>query len=356
MEEKKKISVSNIIIIILLLISLGLNAFIGFKLLNKDEEAVPVVAEVSKEEEKIYSAKEISDMMVETLNTGYENGYNDLKDTLKEKVLSGNGVNTALREIFTDTIIYVHDNEYVFKPINTELAPNTLDEENFTVIDKDLPTYTIEYKDSKSDFEAFKGIDVSKFQGTIDWEKVAADGVDFAFVRVGYRGYETGKLVEDENCKINIENALKSNIKTGVYFYTQAITVEEAVEEAQFVIDIVKDYDINYPVAFDLEVVGDSLARTNNLTAEQRVEIVKAFCDTVKEAGYTPMLYGNLASMFSLVEYEDVLDYDKWFAYYDVELYFPYDLAIWQYSCTGKVDGIEGDCDLNIAFKDLSTK
>ncbi len=355
MEEKKKLPILNVIIVILLSLSLGMNAFIGYMVWNKDKDDVPATAEVEKEE-KLYSAKDISDMVLEAGDMGYNKGYEELKTTLKDKVSSGRGVNTAIREILDDYIFYIHDNEYIFKPINKELDLNSYKLKNFTVTDKDLPTYTIDYKDSKNGIEAFRGIDVSKFQGDIDWKSVAQSGIDFAFVRVGYRGYETGKLVEDENCKYNIENSLKNDIKTGVYFYTQAINEEEAVEEAEFVIDIVKEYDINYPIAFDLEVVGDAAARTNNLTTTERVDIVKAFCDTISNAGYTPMLYGNLATMFSMVEYEEVLDYEKWFAYYDIELYYPYDLAIWQYSCTGKVEGIEGDCDLNLAFKDLSTK
>ncbi len=352
MEEKKRIPVTNIIIIILLIFSLALNGFVGYKMLTEDK-AVTASAE-NKVEEKIYSADDLSDMIIETMNVGYDEGYNDFKLELKQQIINGNGVNIALREIFSDEIIYVYDNKYVFKPINTELELNKLDADKFIVNDKDLSTYTIEYRDGN--FEGYKGIDVSKFQGDIDWEKVAEDGVDFAFVRAGYRGYETGKLVEDEKCKENIENALKNHINTGVYFYTQAISEEEAVEEAEFVIDIVKDYDINYPIAFDLEVVGEEIARTNGLSAEERVKIVKAFCEKIEEAGYTPMLYGNLATMFSMVEYEEVLDYEKWFAYYDTELYFPYDLAVWQYSCTGSVDGIEGECDLNLSFKDLSAK
>ena len=355
MEEKKKVPVLNIIILILVLLSLGLNGFIGYKVLFDEDEAVPVVSTESENEtEKTYTSEEMASLIVNTMNEGYNEGYDAAKEDIKTIVESGRGVNTAIREMLKDYVFYIYENEYIFKPINKELPLNTLKYDKFIVNDRDLPTYTISYKDSE--IESFKGIDVSKFQGDIDWEKVADDGVDFAFVRVGYRGYETAKLVEDENCKINIENALKNNIKTGVYFYTQAISEEEAIEEANFVIDIIKDYDINYPVAFDLEIVGEETARTNNLTVDERVKIVKAFCDTVKEAGYTPMLYGNLATMFSMVEYEDVIEYDKWFAYYDVELYYPYELAIWQYSCTGKVDGIEGNCDLNIAFKDLSTK
>lgn len=354
MEEKKKIPVFNIIIIILLLISLAVNLFIGLNSLdNKEETAVKAIVKAMSEGES-YSAKEMAALMTELGNGSYEEGYNALKTILKDRIIEGNSANAALREIFTEDIVYIYENEYVFKPINKELPLNNLKDENFIVNDKDLRSYTISYKDEKSNIIGYKGIDVSKFQGEIDWEMVASDGVDFAFIRAGYRGYETGKIVEDENCKYNIENALKNNIKTGVYFYTQAITKEEAIEEAEFVINTVKDYDINYPIAFDLEVVGEDTARTNKLNVEQRVEIVKAFCNTIKEAGYKPMLYGNLATMFSMVEFEELNMYDKWFAYYDTELYYPYDLGIWQYSCTGKIAGIEADCDLNLAFKDLS--
>ncbi len=355
MEEKKKIPVLNIIILILVLLSLGLNGFIGYKVLMQDKKIEPVDSkDVDVEAGKSYTDEELVDIIMDSLDKGRNEGYEDAKKEIKDLVESGRGVNTAIREVLDDYIFYIHGNEYIFKPINKELPLNKLKYEKFIVNERDLPTYTISYKDSE--IKSYKGIDVSKFQGDIDWEKVAADGVEFAFVRVGYRGYETAKLVEDDNCKTNIENALKNNIKTGVYFYTQAINEKEAIEEANFVIDIIKDYDINYPVAFDLEMVGDDTARTNNLTADERVKIVKAFCDTIKEAGYTPMLYGNLATMFSMVEYEEVTEYEKWFAYYDIELYFPYELAIWQYSCTGNVDGINGNCDLNIAFKDLSTK
>ncbi len=293
-------------------------------------------------------------MVNAAIDKGYQYGHNELKEFLKDSIIETNSANITLREIFSDYIVYVYDGEYVFKEVNKELTANKLKDACFIAKNKDTREYTVEYIDDN--FEAYKGIDVSKFQGEIDWSKVAESGIDFSFVRVGYRGYETGKIVEDETARYNIEKSLESGIMTGVYFYTQAITTEEAIEEARFVLDIVKDYNINYPIAFDLEVVNDEVARTNKLTTEERVNIVKAFCDTVKEAGYTPMLYGNLATMFSMVEYEEVLDYEKWYAYYDTELYFPYDLAIWQYSCTGKVEGIEGDCDLNLSFKDLRTK
>ncbi len=342
MEQKdKKPIIRNILTVLtalVLLVSLGINVYVGIGLFKEAREKKNDSVEASNtitDNEKQYSSKEVAALFDEAMNKGYEDGKEDLKLFIKESLLDNNSSNHTFRKIFDDYIVYIHDGEFVFKDINTELTPNTLEKEDYE--------------------NAYKGIDVSKFQGDIDWKLVAEDGIDFVFVRAGFRGYETGAVVEDEKARYNIEEALKNGIKTGVYFYTQAITEEEAIEEAEFVLDMIKDYDINYPVAFDMEVVDDEVARTNSLTTEERTKIVKAFCDTIKEAGYTPMLYGNLATMFSLVEYEEVLEYEKWFAYYDEELYYPYDLAIWQYSYTGEVAGIEALCDLNLAFKDLTT-
>ncbi|MBP3338871.1 MAG: glycoside hydrolase family 25 protein [Lachnospiraceae bacterium] len=354
MEEKKKKPIFNIIIVIMLIMTLACNGFMIYKLVKNDSKETGEVVEANADANLVYSEEEIKNIAAICMENGYDKGYDTLLEAIKEGLLSGNGVNPTLRKIFKDDIVYTYEGEYVFEPINKEFPLNTLNKDKFIVNDKDLSTYTVTYRDG--DFESFKGIDVSKFQGDIDWEAVAASGIDFSFVRVGYRGYETGVIKEDEKARQNLEGSLNNGIKTGVYFYTQAINEAEAIEEADFVIDILKDYDINYPVAFDLEKVNDDIARTKNLTKEERVKIVQAFCERIKEAGYTPMLYGNLATMFSMVDYEEVADYEKWFAYYDYELYFPYELAIWQYSCTGIVEGIEGECDLNIAFKDLTTK
>lgn len=188
MEEKKKIPVFNIIIIILLLISLAVNLFIGLNSLdNKEETAVKAIVKAMSEGES-YSAKEMAALMTELGNGSYEEGYNALKTILKDRIIEGNSANAALREIFTEDIVYIYENEYVFKPINKELPLNNLKDENFIVNDKDLRSYTISYKDEKSNIIGYKGIDVSKFQGEIDWEMVASDGVDFAFIRAGYRG------------------------------------------------------------------------------------------------------------------------------------------------------------------------
>ena len=133
---------------------------------------------------------------------------------------------------------------------------------------------------------SFRGIDVSSFQGTIDWNKVKAAGVDFAMIRVGYRGYGTGAMMLDDNFDVNIQGALDAGIKVGVYFFSQAITEEEAVEEARFVLEHIKDYDITYPVAYDMELITHDTARTDTLTGRQITDHTIAFCEAIKSAGY----------------------------------------------------------------------
>jgi GH25 family lysozyme M1 (1,4-beta-N-acetylmuramidase) len=196
-----------------------------------------------------------------------------------------------------------------------------------------------------------KGIDISKYQGSIDWNKVKQDGVEFAFLRLGLRGYESGKLVLDETYVNNAVGASDAGVGVGVYFFTQAITVEEAIEEADFVLENIKDYNITYPVVFDIEDLNSEDARTKNMTQEENTAIAIAFCERIKEAGYKPMIYGNLRTFLLMLDMEQLEGYEKWFAYYDLPVYFPYAYSILQYSEKGTVDGITEPVDLNISFE-----
>ncbi len=201
-----------------------------------------------------------------------------------------------------------------------------------------------------------KGIDVSRYQGKIDWEKVASDGVEYAFIRAGIRGTTEGKLMEDDRFADNIEGAIDNDIHAGIYFFTQALTKEEAVDEAEFVLELIEPYKITYPVVIDLEEVTSEDARTADLTKEEYTQNCIAFCETIKAAGYTPMIYGNLKTFMIMLDMEQLEDYEKWFAYYNAPVYFPYDFSIWQYSSKGSVRGIDEDVDLNICMKDFVKK
>ena len=198
-----------------------------------------------------------------------------------------------------------------------------------------------------------KGIDVSKYQGNVDWKKVAEDGVEYAFIRVGCRGYgSSGTLIKDEKFHQNVKGALAQGIKVGAYFFTQAITVEEALEEAELVLKELGDYEITYPVAIDVECIENQKARQDKLTKEERTEICKVFCEKIKEAGYIPMIYGNNETFAELIIPEELAEYDFWICETDGTMTFLYEFAVWQYSHKGTVSGIKGDTNISISLKE----
>jgi GH25 family lysozyme M1 (1,4-beta-N-acetylmuramidase) len=197
------------------------------------------------------------------------------------------------------------------------------------------------------------GIDVSYHQGRIDWRAVAGDGIDFVMIRVGYRGYETGLLNLDQRFNIYVNGAINAGLDVGVYFFSQALTAEEAKEEAEFVLNCVAPYDVTYPVAFDWEPTGNETARTNDMNPETLTECAAAFCDTIADAGYTPMIY--MSKRLGLLKYDlsKLADYDIWYCEYK-DGYNPpefhYDFKMWQYADDGETAGIKGNVDLNISF------
>ena len=195
------------------------------------------------------------------------------------------------------------------------------------------------------------GIDVSYYQGKIDWEKVKAAGVEFVIIRLGYRGYESGEIFLDKEFENYIQGASDAGLDVGVYFFSQAINVSEAIEEAEFVKENIKEYELTYPVVFDWEIIGEETARTNEVSPETLTECAVAFCDNIKAAGYTPMVYSNKRQAYLKFDLRMLAGYDFWLADFNDETDFYYDYNIWQYSYTGIIDGIENQVDLNICFQ-----
>jgi GH25 family lysozyme M1 (1,4-beta-N-acetylmuramidase) len=173
-------------------------------------------------------------------------------------------------------------------------------------------------------------------------------------IRCGYRAYGSGLLVEDTSFNTYTTNAIKNNIDVGVYFYSQALNKEEAIEEANYVLTLVKPYNITYPIAIDVEAIENDSFRQENLSASELTDVIIAFCDTIKAAGYTPLIYSNLLYFMDNVELERLEGYDKWFAgYQTASPYYPYKYAMWQYTSTGSINGVSGNVDINIAMKNL---
>ncbi|MBR1758379.1 MAG: glycoside hydrolase family 25 protein [Lachnospiraceae bacterium] len=195
------------------------------------------------------------------------------------------------------------------------------------------------------------GIDVSHHQGEIDWESVAAAGVKFAIIRIAYRGYgESGTLKEDRFGMENVRKAQAAGLAVGVYIYSQAISEEEAVEEAEFVIALLGDTSLELPIVFDEERVLGDVARTDGISAAQMTANARAFCDRIQRAGYEAMIYSNVYSEMFLYDMEALSDIPFWYADYEPQPQTPYAFEIWQCSESGKIPGIAGNVDVNLRF------
>ena len=205
------------------------------------------------------------------------------------------------------------------------------------------------------EFRTRYGIDVSSYQGTIDWAAVAADDIDYAMVRVGYRGYGNGTLNADKNYVQNIKGAMNAGLKTGVYFFAQAITVEEAIEEADYVISLLDGLDIDGPVAYDWEM-HDATYRVYGTSPEMATACAVAFCERIKEAGYTPMVYAGTYVSYMKYDQGALSEYLSWYPEYKSsksEKLCPsliYHMDYWQFSSSCTVAGISGRVDMNIQF------
>ena len=201
----------------------------------------------------------------------------------------------------------------------------------------------------KSTANSRVGIDVSKWNGEIDWDKVRNSGVEFAIVRAGYRGSVTGALVEDPYFAANMKGAAASKMPVGVYFFTQAVNEVEAVEEASAVLRLVKEYQLDYPIFIDTEGAGGN-GRADGLDVETRTLVCEAFCRTIENAGYEAGVSGS-RNWYNNNLHADALEkYCIWLAEYrSAPLYQGY-YQMWQYTSKGSIDGIEGNVDMNVSY------
>lgn len=191
------------------------------------------------------------------------------------------------------------------------------------------------------------GIDVSEHQQTVDWDLVKESGIDFVMIRAGYRGYTEGKRFRDSRFNHHLSGAREAGLDVGIYFFSQAITPEEAREEAEFLLSILKGNPAEMGIAFDWEYVSAD-ARTGSLDGRTMTDCAIAFCETIKAAGYKPMVYFNQHQATEEYVLEDLAGYDFWLAMYTDEMTFPYRVDMWQYTEEGTVPGIEGIVDLNL--------
>lgn len=321
----------------------------NYKLKNEVAEATAYIDEMNSI--VTYTQEEADNMVEEASTAAARKSEDDLLQTVRTMMESGDGTSAMLRSLYPEKLVVASDNRYYFMPILDTIKHHSYEIDQFKLNDNNV----LEYFEN-DEVVSKKGIDVSKYQKKINWKSVASDGVEYAFIRLGIRGSSEGKIILDDTYEDNIEGALANKIDVGVYFFTQALNKKEAIEDAEFVLDNIKDYDVNYPIVLDVEEITTKNPRTKDMTMQDWTDVCIAFCDTIKAAGYTPMIYGNLKTFLLMVDIEQLEAYEKWFAYYQNPLYFPYEFSIWQYTATGKVKGISGDVDLNVSMKDWNNE
>ena len=200
--------------------------------------------------------------------------------------------------------------------------------------------------------DSYPGVDVSSFQGEIDWKKVKNSGIRFAMVRLGYRGYgQAGNMVVDEYARKNLEGAQKAGLEVGAYFFSQATSIDEVDDEIFFFMQTLGDFELTMPIVLDWEYISDT-ARTAHVDARTLTDMQKHFCETMVNFGYTPMVYFNWHLSDSTLFLSELEDYPFWLALYQNRMTYPFRVEMWQYTCTGRVPGIQGDVDINVYMPD----
>ncbi len=280
------------------------------------------------------------------------------KDSKNKKMIIAISVSVAIIVIGLAVFCYfLLANKKENKAENVQEDPQAKIEEEKEEAKVQLPDLkTSQYETD----EITTGIDVSEFQGNIDWKAVADSGIDFAMIRVGYRGMKNGEIKEDACAKYNLQEASKNGLKIGAYFFSTAVTEEEAKEEAEWTKNLLSGYPVTYPVAYNCEDFQNPSSRQFDLSVEERTKLADAFLKSIEEGSYTGMFYAakNELDDNNLWNADDLsLNYRIWVAQYSDQTWpektksdYTGDHVMWQYTNQGKMDGIKGAVDFNVAY------
>ena len=248
------------------------------------------------------------------------------------------------------TLVTYQDGSTEWVEINDKLAANSYDTAKFVYQNPQMKYYV------NGKQASWFGVDISSKQGIVDFEKLKKAGVDFVMIKVGGRGYSSGNIVLDRSYKDYMNGAKNAGLGIGVYFYSQAVDKDEVCEEAETLLELIKDYPVKYPVVFDMESVEGDMARTDALDVSTRTELARIFLKTIKAEGYTPMLYGDKEWLVTKLDLEKLQDYDVWLSQEADTPDYPYEYTMWQYNKSGTVSGISGTAGLNISLVNYSGK
>ncbi|MBR5420344.1 MAG: glycoside hydrolase family 25 protein [Lachnospiraceae bacterium] len=317
--------------------------------LTEDAAPTPSPAPVEPEEGKLYSYELVEDMLAAARTEAADEREQEIRDLIMYSATrDGGGPSTAVRSLITDYAFYSVTGGYEFQKLLDEVPRNDVDWDDLV---KDEEDGSIRYMPGGVE-HSWPMIDVSAFQKEIDWQAVADSGIKYAMIRSGFRGYSKGAMFDDDYIEQNLKGATEAGIKIGVYFFSEAITVEEAKEEAQSVLKLIAPYRIDLPVVIDIERITGDTARADQLDKDTRTTVSLAFLDEVAAAGYKPMIYCGIYTYFVQLDQSRIWQYPLWFPFYEEKFYFPYKVTCWQYRDDAKVPGIKGGVDMSIWLVD----
>lgn len=307
--------------------------------LFKEDTAVEKNGEESGEQKYLDLDKDGSIYIAELTPGNYKVSLNDVDGY----EVAGNDVPVYVKEQLEYTVL--KDISYLIKS-EDEIDPA---KEDTALNEAEIDADGTERNQKLSEENALLGIDVSKWNKQIDWNKVKNDGVEFVIIRCGYRGSSTGALVEDPYFQQNIEGATQAGLKVGVYFFTQATNEVEAVEEASMVLTLVRSHKLAYPLYIDTEGAGGG-GRADKLDKETRTKVVKAFCETIENSGFNAGIYASKNWFEHNLDMKELSGYQNWLAQYSSKPSYEGDYSMWQYTSAGSVEGIDGRVDLNLSY------
>lgn len=357
---------------------------------NSDDEE----AEVDSDEENHAT----TDFESVKNGTAYKNDNDDPDIDAADASMNNNKTKKEKKKNSKSISVALEDGSFAEYDIKESIKKNSYDFEKY--LKKSGKGYIYD------DGNAKVGVDISKNNGSVDFQKLKSSGIDFCMIKVGARGYSTGEITLDDKFVENATNAKEAGIPVGAYFYSMATTDVEALEEANYAVAACMNYGLKYPIAIDMEIVNNDDYRSKNLSNEQRTKIVKVFCDTVKTYGMTPMIYANKSYLVSKLNLEELSSYDVWLCDSAAEKIslkesnsneaddakevkekenknskdnknviestknnvtekeedmmdysdYPYWYTMWQYCQNATVDGINGEVDLNICFVDFESR
>ncbi len=361
-NHQKTVYLVNIIVLSLVTIcAVSFSIYLLVRSRANVQELHRIYAELNMEEgeeKQLYTEEELKKSLAETKNSAALTERNTILQQIQSSLESGDSTTGMLRKLFSNDIVVLSGGRYYFYPVISSVLKNNFSDADFALDDSGR----LQYKGTSSRIQTRQGIDVSEKEGYIDWDKAAQDQISFAYICAG-GGDMDGTAIRDSYFEHNLTGAGEAELKTGVYYTLSHATPQQCREQAGELVSWLEEMEeegvkTSLPVAvwvMPVSTADDGTEETEGQSKAEWTENTIAFCETLKDAGYTPVIYGNLVSFTMLLDMTQLEKYEKWITSNDSSLYFPYQFTCWQYTASGEVQGISTDVHRDLLIKETAS-